>query len=144
MLRLGETSVNGGLRGEASRVPAIITYLLLCSTELDGPISRVIDRAMRPRVIHHPSRIALSRHPPAIADERRPLTIFGEANQIEVVVVIGEDRFGFVAQAQEKVNVSRRPQHGAGVELMGVGGDAFDFLHKGFPHPAALVGGAHG
>lgn len=37
-----------------------------------------------------------------------------------MVVMIGENRFGRVAEAHEELNVSRRTQHGAGIKLMGI------------------------
>jgi hypothetical protein len=71
------------------------------------------------------------------------LAIFGETNEIEVVVVVGENSFRLVAETQEKVNVPGRAQHGAGIEFMGIGRDPFDFPDQRFSHSLALLGGAY-
>jgi hypothetical protein len=57
------------------------------------------------------------------------LAIFGEADKIQVVVVIGENRFRLVAEAHEKVDVPGGAQHGAGKEFMGIDGNSFDFAN---------------
>jgi hypothetical protein len=54
--------------------------------------------------------------------------VLGETDKIQVIVMIRENRFRLVAEAHEQVNVSGSPQHGAGIELMGVGRGLFDFL----------------
>ena len=61
-----------------------------------------------------------------------------------MIVVIGENRFRFVAETEEQVNVPGCTQHGTGIELMGVGRDPFDFAYQCFPYSLTLVGGIHG
>lgn len=70
--------------------------------------------------------------------------IFGETDQIHVVVVIGEDRFGLVTEAEEKLYVPGRPEHGARIKFMGIGRYALNFPHQLFPHTLTLVGWTHG
>ena len=60
-----------------------------------------------------------------------------------MVVVIGENRLSFVAETHEELNVPRRPQHRAGVELMGIGHDPLDLVHQGFADSLVLVAGVH-
>ncbi len=57
--------------------------------------------------------------------------------------MIGENRLSFVAETHEELNVPRRPQHRAGVELMGIGYDLLDLVHQGFADPLVLVAGVH-
>ena len=47
--------------------------------------------------------------------------------------MVGENGFRLVAETQEKVNVPGRAQHGAGIELMDIGRDPFDFPDQRFP-----------
>jgi len=61
-----------------------------------------------------------------------------------MVVMIGENRFGFVAEIHEELNVSRRAQHGAGIKLVGIGGRTFDLADQGLPHSLTLMSGAYG
>ena len=61
-----------------------------------------------------------------------------------MMVVVRKHGFRLVTEAQEELNVSSCAQHGAGVELMGIGCDAFDFPHQRFSDPMFLVGRTHG
>lgn len=61
-----------------------------------------------------------------------------------MVVMIGENRFGTVAEVQEELNVSRRTQHGAGIQLMGIGGRSLNLTDQSLSHSSALMSGAHG
>src|SRR5690348_11371790 len=74
----------------------------------------------------------------------RRLTILGKTDEIEVVVVVGQHGFRFIAEIQEEENVPGGAQHRAGIELMGIDRDPFDLLDQRFPHPKALVGRTHG
>jgi hypothetical protein len=60
-----------------------------------------------------------------------------------VVVVVAKHGFRLVAQAQEKLNVPGRANHGSGIELIGIGRDLFDFPYQLFSHSMLLVGGIH-
>ena len=61
-----------------------------------------------------------------------------------MVVMIGKNRFGPVAELHEELNVSRRTQHGAGIKLVGIGGRTFNLVDQGFPHSLTLMSGTHG
>src|SRR5512139_110529 len=61
-----------------------------------------------------------------------------------MVVMIGKNRFGSVAEVHEEPNVSRRTQHGAGIKLVGIGGRTFNLADQGFPHSLMLMSGDHG
>lgn len=69
--------------------------------------------------------------------------IFGKAEQIEVIVVVGENGFSLVPEVQKELNVARRAQHRTGVKFMCIRGRAFDFIDQGFPHTPALMGGMY-
>ena len=72
------------------------------------------------------------------------LAVFGEADQIQMVVVVGENRFRLVAETHEQMNIPASTQHRAGKELMGIGRNQFDFAYQRFSHTPALVGGIDG
>jgi hypothetical protein len=61
-----------------------------------------------------------------------------------MVVMIGKNRFGFVAEIHEELNVSRRAQHGTGIKLVSIGGRAFNLADQGLPHSVTLMSGAYG
>ena len=61
-----------------------------------------------------------------------------------MVVMIGKNRFGFVAEIHEELNVSRRAQHGTGIKLVRIGGRAFNLADQGLPHSVTLMSGAYG
>lgn len=69
--------------------------------------------------------------------------IFGKAEKVEVIVVIGENRLSLIAEAHEELNVARRTQHGAGVKFMCIDGCSFNLTDQGFPDAMALMGGKH-
>ena len=60
-----------------------------------------------------------------------------------MVVMIGKNRFGFVAEIHEELNVSRRAQHGTGIKLVSIGGRAFNLADQGLPHSVTLMSGAY-
>ncbi len=61
-----------------------------------------------------------------------------------MVVMIGKNRFRFVAEFHEELNVSRRAQHGTGIKLVSIGGRAFNLADQGLPHSVTLMSGAYG
>lgn len=61
-----------------------------------------------------------------------------------MVVMIGKNRFGLVAEVHEELNISGGTQHGAGVKFVGIGRCSFDFADQGFSHSLTLMSGAHG
>lgn len=69
--------------------------------------------------------------------------VFGKADQVEVIIVVRKDRFGCVPQAHEKLDVPWSTEHGAGIELMGIGRHSFDFSDQGLPHSLALMSGEY-
>ena len=65
----------------------------------------------------------------SIASHRiQPSPIFCKTDQIQMIVVVGEDRFSFVAKTQEELDVSWSPKHGAGIEFMCIGFSLFNGL----------------
>jgi hypothetical protein len=72
------------------------------------------------------------------------LTVFGEADKIQMVIVVGKNRFRLVPKAHEKVNVSGGVQHRAGIKLVALGRNLFDFMNQRFCYPLVLMGRAHG
>ena len=72
------------------------------------------------------------------------LAVFGETDQIQMIVVVGENRFRLVAETHEQMNIPACTQHRAGKELMGIGRNQFDFAYQRFSHTPALVGGIDG
>ena len=58
--------------------------------------------------------------------------------------MVRKNCFGLVAQAQEELDVPWCAEHGAGVQLVGIGRRLFDFVDEGFPHSLPLMGGHHG
>ena len=71
-------------------------------------------------------------------------TIFREANEVEMVVMIGKNRFGLVTEVHEEPNVSGSAQHGTGIKLVGIGGPTFNLPYQSLPHSLTLMSGAHG
>src|SRR5215831_4202014 len=71
-------------------------------------------------------------------------SIFREADEVEMVVMIGKNRFGLVAEVHKELNVSRRAQHGAGIKFVGVGRHSLNFADQGFSHTLAPMSGTHG
>ncbi len=83
-----------------------------------------------------------------MSDRGRPLgfdsAIFGEADQVEVVIMVRQNGFGFVAEIEEELNVSGRTQHGAGVNFMGIGRHSLNLADQRFPNPSRLRRRTHG
>lgn len=61
-----------------------------------------------------------------------------------MVVVIGKNRFGLVAEFHKELNVSRRAQHGAGVKFMGIGRRSFDLTDQRQANSLMPVSRTHG
>ncbi len=61
-----------------------------------------------------------------------------------MIVVVGQDRFGLVAEVHEELKVPGRAQHGAGVKLVSIGCRSLDFANEGFSCSLPLVCGTHG
>lgn len=61
-----------------------------------------------------------------------------------MVVMIGKNCFSLIAKVHEELNVPGCPEHGAGVELMGISRRSLDFRDQGLPHSLPLVCGTYG
>ncbi len=61
-----------------------------------------------------------------------------------MVVMIGKNRFGLVAELHKELNVSRRAQHGAGVKFMSIGRRLFDLMDQRHAHSLTPVRRTHG
>ena len=70
-------------------------------------------------------------------------SIFREADEVEMVVMIGKNRFSPVAEVHEELNVFGGAQHGAGVKLVGIGGRTFNLADQGLPHSLTLMSRTH-
>ena len=83
-----------------------------------------------------------SRPTSSVTDEGLHVGVLGETDQVQLVVMVGQERFRTVPQAEKQADVARRSQHRADVQFVRVGGHSFSFLHECFPDPTALVRGA--
>ena len=75
--------------------------------------------------------------------KRHRSAIFREADEVEMVVMIGKNRFGLVAEIHEELKVSGGAQHGAGVKFVGIGGRTFNLADEGLPHSLTLMSRTH-
>jgi hypothetical protein len=80
----------------------------------------------------------------SLCHKRPGSAILGKADEVEMVVMIGKNRFGLVAEVHEELNVSGCAEHGAGIELVGIGRGSFDLANEGLPYSSTLVCGTHG
>ena len=60
-----------------------------------------------------------------------------------MVVMIGKNRFGLVAEVHKELNVSGGAQHGAGVKFVGIGRGSFNLADQGLPHSLTLMSRTH-
>lgn len=60
-----------------------------------------------------------------------------------MVVVIGKNRFGLIAQVHEELNVSCRTQHRARVKFVCIGRRSLDFADEGLSHTLTLMRRIH-
>ena len=56
-----------------------------------------------------------------------------------MIVVIGQDGLGLVPKVQKELNIASCAQHGAGVELMGIGHNPLDLAYQGFVDFSVLI-----
>lgn len=75
--------------------------------------------------------------------KRQGSRIFGEADQVEMVIMIGKNRFGLVPEVEEELNISGCTQHGTGVKFVGIGCRSFELADQRFPHSSVLTFGTH-